>query len=608
VPRFSLSPALIRGLKHIAIAVCFGVLLVFSALLLFIATRDLGAIERDVVAKIEAETGARLSVKQSRKVYWPQPRVVMEQVQIDAAQHGIMITAPRLVIALNILDLLDGEIEEPTLILQDSDITINAPALNHQARSPRSITQILANAAALFEGRTQLTRLRIRIESSRLTLVNGLDGEGALVITPLDARMRYSRRTGRIDVFARRNADIRPLEFTFSLPTRPLLASASGAPASMAVSGYGSRASFNGRMRMDPDLSLIGEASGVFHPALAIALGLTEASSKAESREIANLSATLSLDQRGIGFEALRIAQGGKTLSGIAALRENGGRWGLSSTLAGDLVDGTAAHATLSRLREGEQTWSHKRFDINPIPKIDLDIRLSTRAFRFGGLDLSDVALSIFTRAGRAEFSIAEGNFGKGTIKARVSLMQRPEGNELRLLVSGDKLDVGPFLDRVFGFPRLNGKGSFVFQAESNGVSVADLVGNLAGSAAFDIRDGEITGVDLEKLAARSAALPPQAALYAAIGGRTPFEGLSASFTILKGRVEPAGSRFTSTNVESQIDGVIDLPGARHELAIILKRRRAVAGSESEFFAFRIEGPLMAPLLRPDMTLLPNRS
>lgn len=608
MPRFSLSPALIKALKRTAIALCATVIVAFSALLLFISTRDLGAIERDFIAKIETETGARLSVKQSRRVYWPQPRVVMENVQIEAAQHGIMVAAPRLVIALNILDLLDGEIEEPTLIFQDSDITIKAPALNQQARSPRNITQILTNMAVLFEGRTQLTRLRIRIESSKLTLVNGLDGGGALVITPLDARMRYSRRTGRIDVFARRNADIRPLEFTFSLPTRPLLSGSSGAPASMAMSGYGSRASFSGRMRIDPDLSLVGEASGVFHPALAIALGFTEASGRAESHEIVNLSATLSLDQRGIGFEALRIAQGGKTLTGIAALRENAGRWGLSSTLAGDLVDGTAAHATLSRLREGEQNWSHKRLDLNPVPQLDLDIRLSTRAFRFGGLDLSDVALSIFTRAGRAEFSIAEGSFGKGTIKARVSLMQKPEGNELRLLVSGDKLDAGSFLDHALGFSRLNGKGSFVFQAESNGVSVADFVANLAGSAAFDIRDGEITGVDLEKLAARSAALPPQAALYAAIGGRTPFEGLSASFTILKGRVEPAGSRFISTNVESQIDGVVDLPGARHELAIILKRRRAVAGSESEFFAFRIEGPLMAPLLRPDMTLLPNRS
>ncbi len=60
--------------------------------------------------------------------------------------------------------------------------------------------------------------------------------------------------------------------------------------------------------------------------------------------------------------------------------------------------------------------------------------------------------------------------------------------------------------------------------------------------------------------------------------------------------------------MSGQLEGAIDLPAQRHDLSIILRRREDQPPLPSEFFAFRIEGPLLAPQFRSDPSLLARRS
>lgn len=299
----------------------------------------------------------------------------------------------------------------------------------------------------------------------------------------------------------------------------------------------------------------------------------------------------------------------GKHLAGIAALREINGRWGVSATLAGDLVDGSAAHAAFQALRNTNGDWSSRPLSINPLPGLDLDIRLSTREFKLGNLILGNVALSILTRAGRAELAIVDSRFGEGTVKARVSLAEAQDGaKEIRLLASGERTDVGKLLEKAFGFNRLTGDGNIVVQAEGRGASVGAIIASLAGSGALEMRSGEVAGIDLARLLLRSTEGRPDTALILSLAGKTPFESMRANFAIKDGRIEPVGSTFVSARVTAMLEGAIDLGAQRHQLVIVLKRRIDEPGQPGEFYAFRLEGPLFSPSLKPDLKLLLNRS
>jgi AsmA protein len=163
-------------------------------------------------------------------------------------------------------------------------------------------------------------------------------------------------------------------------------------------------------------------------------------------------------------------------------------------------------------------------------------------------------------------------------------------------------------MERAFAFNRLTGEGTLVIQAEAIGNSVAALAGALGGTAAIDIKNGEIIGIDLARLLNRATDARPDAALILSLAGKTSFDMLRTNLAIRDGKIEPVGSSFVSPRVNALLEGFVDLGAQRHQLVVILRRRIEEPQLPSEFYAFRLEGPLLAPSIRPDLRLLQNRS
>ena len=608
-----------RVLLGIALVVVLGI----ASLIGFVASQDLNAMRTDLIVRLQAETGGRLQIAQSKALYWPRPRVVLDGVSFTLADGSASLAAPRVILGFDLLDIIDGRIDAPVVALESPEIRVAAGPLARFHQSPRSITDIVDAISGAFSTQRQISGLRLTVSRGRLVAENGLAPGTDFLFDPLQLRLKYSARRGRIDVSARRMSEIRPIEMTFSLPTRDQIENRKRAPASLVLSGFGSRASFVGHVSRAPDLALSGAVETSIQDAFERVIGIAPFEKQSRDDTPLMVKATLTLDPRGGGLEGLRISRGTGVLTGIASLRENGGRWSISSTLAGDLVDGTATYAALQRLRKNDGTWSDKAMDVNPAPGLDLDIRLSTRAFKLGKITLENAALSVFTRAGRAEFTVADARYGAGTIKARIAVIERQgehdhkrqqgqtqqeRTQDLRMQVSGDKIDTESFLDGAFGLSRLKGIGHFAFQTESHGATIADLVANLSGAGTASVRNGEITGIDLNRLMTRSAEMRPEAALIVSLGGRSTFETFNTNLAIQNGKLEPVGSTLMTSRVEGMLEGAIDLAKQRHQLAVILKRRQDQPGIPSDFFAFRIDGPLFSPNLKPDLSLIPKRN
>jgi hypothetical protein len=582
--------------------------LVLLAFVGLVTTRDFSSATTGLATLVARETGAEINVESAELRYWPRPRLVLGRVSLKHAGKGIELHAPRGEIRLDVLDIFDGSVDFPHLALDEAEIRVGGADWRTSYSSPRALIEALDQISASFIGFVQLSGARLTLNRSRLQFA---DRDGiAEVIEPLEARMRYRTKAGRIDITARRNSPERPLHLSFSLPTRAALAQRDDQPVSVQVAGLGSRASLTGRMSRRPELSVSGRFEASIREDFEnwIGLALTRDRSLAGADEPTLLSGVLALDPRSGGLEGLTISRAGAQLTGIAAMRENAGRWGVSATLAGDMIDGTATHRTLAALRQSDGTWSRRALDVNPAPGLDLDIRLSTKQFRLGQLMLDDAALSVFTRRGRSEFAIVDSRVAGGHLKARIGIQQRGAAQDIRLQASADRIEAEMLLDQAFGLNRLRGIGHFALQAETFGENIAELASNLQGTGSAEIRNGQILGVDANRLMSRIAEIRPEAALIASLGGRTPFELLSLHVAIREGRIEPVGSTWTAQRMIGLLEGGIDLSQQRHDLAIILRRKEIQANLPSDFFAVRIDGPLFQPNLRPDPALLAKRS
>lgn len=602
-----ISPAWFARLKRAALILGLVSAALAAALALLVSSRDFSQMPTRLAETMLAETGGQLRFGKAEIRYWPQPRIVFNRLRFEHEAAGLSLDAGRAVLRIGLADLLDGSIDQPHLELGGADIRLHSRPFQQASASPQGLITLLDRLGKTFSG-ARLATLRLTLSQARISVAQAGQNSPDLLLEPVDARVRYRAGSGRLDITARRNSALRPLEFSASLPTAQALGDRQSRSASARISGFGSRGTFEGTLTSNPDLTLNGRLDVTLHDDFAKLLGLSPGRARRSGDEQTRLAGTFSMDARGGGIEGLTVTRGDGSLSGIASLRENAGRWGISATLAGDLVDGSAAHAVLQRLRAPDGGWSRAELDVNPASRIDLDLRLSTRVFKLGKVQLENAALSVYTRRGRAEFSIADSRYAGGTFKARVTVMERPEGQDLRFQISGDRIESEILLEQAFDLSRLRGLSNFVLQGESSGRTIAELAANLNGSGGAEIRSGFVMGIDANRLMARVAESRPEAALLSSLGGRTPFEILSTHVSIRNGRIEPVGSTLTAPRMIGLLEGAIDLAQQRHDLAIVLRRREDQPPLPNDFFAFRIEGPLFTPQIRPDLSLLARRS
>lgn len=599
-PRLTLSPRMQAGLRKAALGALAFLVLGMAGTAALIATRDYAAMEREVINRIELETGSAFRFGARRQVLWPKPKIVFDDIVFARPDQGLSIRSSQAVLNFELRDLLDGVIDGPIVTLAAPEIRLENDPLVLNLRSPRAITDLVDRISGAFDRPGRFKRLGLTFDDARIVFLRGMEGE-TLTLAPLDLHLRYSARKGRVDLQAKRETGGEALDVFASVPTREALGRGSPQAASFSVNALGGRFSFDGTARRDPDLAVSGRVQSTFGDAVERHVLGAAAATRPLALDTTTASANMTLDPRGIGLDSLSISRVDKQLAGIAALREINGRWSVSATLAGDLVDGTTSNATIAALRNPDGSWTTKPLALNPLPGIDLDIRLSTKSFRLGTLRLENAALSILTRLGRTEFAIVDSQFRGGLVKARVSLN---ETRDLKLMVSADKVEFAPLFEQAIGFNRLAGTGNLVMQLEGRGDHAAAIASSLSGSGALEIANGSLVGIDLQKLMTRSADARPETALLVSLGGRTNFEAMRINLALRNGIIEPVGSSFTSQHVTAMLEGLIDIPAQVHKLALVLRRRVEEAGKPNEFYGFRLEGPLLSPVIKPDPKLI----
>lgn len=615
----TLSPAMRQRLPGLlrkgALALLAGAVLGTLLFAGLAASVDFSSAERAAIARLEQSAGIRVAFAARQETRFPSPRVIYENLNVTGTDGVPLVVAGAAEVRFTLFDIIDGTLDSPTILLRDASMTLEAGALSGVFRSPRSLVEALARFTEIIETRSAFQRLTLSAQDGRLAL-RGAPASGES-LGPFALGLDYSAPKGRLALRITQAGSGAPgavvplsqqaFKLALSLPTPGALRSGASGSASLEAALGDSRFSFSGHARQEPDLTLTGTMEASVGEAMEALVGWQRRVREVRA-DPARLAGQLTLDSRGIGLDGLTLTLGRRALNGIATLRTVGSRWSLSSTLAGDLVDGTAAHLALQDVRDAKGAWSQAPLSLNPLPQMDLDLRLSSRAFRLGKLALSQVALSVLTRANRTEMAIVDSRFGEGSFKARVVVGEsESEGQALRLNISADGIDWGEFMEQGFALDRLTGTGSFVVQAQGQGRSVAALVGSLEGTAALDLRNGVINGIDLTRLMNRAPEQRAETALLFSLVGKTAFESLRSDFAVRGGRLETVGSRLLTKDVDGVMEGYSDLSTQQHRQTLVLRKRGDGDVPREEFFGFRMEGALLSPNIKPDARLLQER-
>ncbi|MDD9910460.1 MAG: AsmA family protein [Ahrensia sp.] len=230
------------------------------------------------------------------------------------------------------------------------------------------------------------------------------------------------------------------------------------------------------------------------------------------------------------------------------------------------------------------------KLDLSFLEGFGLDLRLSAVGATIGPLNMANLAAAAIVRDGAASFEVGEAEALSGSIAGSISVSKGPGVGlfETDLSFNGVDLDA---LTTLYGQGplALSGQGDASLRFRSTGTSAQGLLINLEGDGAIDATEGTLRGFDLARIP-----LDGSGNAASVFEGNTPFDGLSARFTIDDGFVALDGTSMSSEAIAILLGGQIDL--IRRSIAL----RGEVAQTQTEpllpSVPFFVGGSMSAPL------------
>jgi AsmA protein len=181
---------------------------------------------------------------------------------------------------------------------------------------------------------------------------------------------------------------------------------------------------------------------------------------------------------------------------GTLAVEANDKTLQLSGTLATNLLDLTAFLDGLPAPSTQER-WNDAPLNLTDVGFTDLDLRLSASRLRLNDIEVKDAALSLLTRPGFIDLSLAEATANGGALKGRLTLEGHGNSLDLRASAIGAAINLEPMLQGGPINHPLSGALSGSMTVESKGDSFNALMHGLTGRAQISVANGQLVGVDL---------------------------------------------------------------------------------------------------------------
>jgi AsmA protein len=596
------------GFKRLGILVAVLVAAGVAALMAISLLIPAETVRDAIKAEIRGVTGFEPTIRGDASVsLFPWGTVSFADVSLGNKENGgLPLVSERVTARLRLLPLLFGRIEAADLWLLRPKISIRfAPeAGSNWSAAAEALTRALKPTTSPADSLMSFSEIRIaegtiEIRDDARGILETLSNVEMSLAWPAIAKSFVA--TGR---FEWRNE---PIDLSLSL--NDLSAALDGERAGLKVrlSGQPFRIGFDGHISRRPTLKMEGTLAADT-PSLRTALvwaghkplpggGFARFALKAHTTLVAGT----------VALSGVNIELDGNSADGVLAFATDG-RPMVQGTLAADELDLTPYISTAHVLRASGRDWSHVPIALDGLSDLDVDLRLSAARVNLGTAKLGRTAIGANLRDGRLTLAIGESQAFSGVLKGSVALVRSQSGAEIKSQLQFANVDLESCLGDLFGFRRIDGKGTLVFALEATGESVLALTQTLAGTAGLTAENGSLTGVNIEQLLKRLERRPLSGGGEFR-SGRTPFDKLTVNLRLTEGTASIEDVKLESAAVRLALAGSASIPARDLDLKGTAGLVAAVADSPPSFeLPFVIQGPWDDPLLLPDAEILIRRS
>jgi AsmA protein len=545
-----------RALKIAGAAIA--AVIIVAALLLIVGVPT-GFLTSEIQARVERETGYRLTIAGSTRIgVWPSLNVSLSDVTLEAPKdrdNGPRVTVGSVQADITLKSLWAGhpqitaiEIVHPVLyapLLRERDPQASAASKPAKAASEGDANAPTIDRVTITDGAVVFHNLRDRVEN-RLDAINA------------DVRIGGDRK---ITVKGSARASDHPLKFEIKAiaPVPPI-------------------------ERQNIPVELTFEAPGVLQAPL---------SARAEAR----------LNGMVVMINGVSGTLGDSAFNGWASVD------GASKPLVKLDLDFQRLDVGLAKssgTSQGTQPWSNATIDLNGLNYVDAQIRISAAELDIGDARLAPAAIDATLESGLLKASFPNLRAYGGLISGQIAI-DASSGNPAYALAC-DLVGVRalPLLQSGADFDKLDGKMQAKISTRSQGNSPRAIMSNLSGTVFVNFQDGAIRGLNVAQMI-RSLTASTLSGWQEGKEQTTDLSQLSASFRIDKGQATSSDLNLVGPLVKMTGAGTIDLAAktltfrVEPKLVMTTEGQGRAADPVGLGVPVLIEGPWAEPRIYPEM-------
>ncbi len=239
---------------------------------------------------------------------------------------------------------------------------------------------------------------------------------------------------------------------------------------------------------------------------------------------------------------------------------------------------------------EGFPAWSTAKMDFSSLKNLDADIDVSATKVFLNEIEAGELRLNLKIANGRLTAAIPQlgfyGGGGSGTLVVDATRATPAIAGKFKM----NSVEAQPFTMDLMKLDKLLGLGAFNLDFNASGSSQAAIMQSLDGTGGFDLNDGQIKGVNIQKLASAVAklyegGLTNPASIQTALAAAqrpdetTDFSKFLSQFDIVDGLVQAPTITMEGPFLAMTGVGKIDLPKQTLDLRLLPKASTAADGT-----------------------------
>ena len=304
---------------------------------------------------------------------------------------------------------------------------------------------------------------------------------------------------------------------------------------------------------------------------------------------------------------AVKLSKARVTLDGLAAQGDLGltlaARPSVSANLGFDVIDVNRYLPPRADAPPPEAGWSSALISFAGLGAIDGKLKLTANNLVYRDLKTGKIVIDAAVKNGRLDAALSQISLYGGTAQGRLILDGASKVPALQMTLDAKGFDGLRLLKDYAGLERFEGTAGATLNLSAIGRSQLELVSSLKGTGAFSFTNGAIRGIDIEAMV-KGVAANILTGWRQGPDAKTPFDGLSASFTVNNGIAATNSLNFTSPVMQVKGGGVIDLP--RQTLNLRVSPTLTLAQAQGLDLAglavpIIIKGPWANPKIYPDI-------